>query len=198
MRSIRLSTALVVAAFATILTAGGALAGVPTPPEQQSGSVGPYLIRDGSQSTAASCDYPDSGALKLKAIIVKAPEVRWADTDSGNDNEHGRIGHRIIVQRSTDGGTTWTKVKASTRQVAGATESTAANLTKRTVSVSVSGQSTLLRVYQQDPVDPPQRHDPRHAQALVCLQPLDQRPAPGHDRAGSLRQRAGQLIRVIR
>lgn len=149
MRSVRLSTALVIAAFATILTAGGALAGVPTPPEAQTGSVGPYLIRDSFGSTAASCDYPDTGGLVLKAIIVKAPEVRWADTDSNNDNEHGKIAHRIVIQRSNDNGVTWTKLKSSTRQVAAATESAAANLTKRTVSISVNGNKPLLRVYSK-------------------------------------------------
>ena len=54
-----------------------------------------------------------------------------------------------MVQRSTDGGSTWSKLKASTSQTAGATESTAANLTKRTVLLSLSGNQPLLRVYSK-------------------------------------------------
>lgn len=146
MRSFRLPTALATAAFALALSAGSALAGAPTPPEQQTGSVGSYLIRDSAASTGARCSYTDSGPLKLQRIQVVAPEVRWPDTNSSIDNQHGTVGHRIIVQKSTDGGTTWTKVKASTLQKRTAYENSAANLTSRSVAISVSGASTQLRV----------------------------------------------------
>jgi hypothetical protein len=146
MRSFRLPTAFAFAAFAVVLSAGGALAGAPTPPEQQTGSVGPYLIRDSSASTAARCFYANSGPLRLQKIQVVAPEVRWPDTNSDNDFQKGTVGHRIIVQKSTDGGATWTKYKASALQKATAYENKAAALTKRTVLVTATGSTKEFRV----------------------------------------------------
>jgi hypothetical protein len=145
MRSLRLSTALAGAMFALVLSAGGALAGVPAPPEQQTGSVGPFIIRDSFLSTAARCVYSDNSALKLQQIVVAAPKVRWPDTNSSNDVQKGTVGHRIIVQRSTDGGATWTKYKASALQKATAYENTPATLSKRSVTVSSEGK-VMLRV----------------------------------------------------
>lgn len=146
MRSLRLSTAIAGAAFAIALSAGGALAGVPTPPEQQTGSVGPYYLRDGSQSTGARCIFSNSGPIRLKRIQVVAPEVRWPDTNSDNDHQKGTVGHRIIVQKSTDGGATWTKYKASALQKKIATETQAAPLTKRTVDITATGSNKQFRV----------------------------------------------------
>ena len=146
MRSLRLSTAIAGAAFALILSAGGTFAASPTPPEQQTGSVGPYLIRDSSASTAARCRFADSGPLRLRKIEVVAPEVRWPDTNSDNDNQHGTVGHRIIVQKSTDGGTTWTKYKASGLQKKTANENKVAALTKRTVDITATGSNKQFRV----------------------------------------------------
>jgi hypothetical protein len=149
MRSFRLPTALAFAAFAVALSAGGALAGAPTPPEQQTGSVGSYVIRDSAASTAARCVYPNTGGLKLKRIVVAAPKVRWPDTNSDLDKQAGTVGHRIVVQKSVDGGTTWTKYRASTLQKATAFEDQDAKLTARRVDIAVSGNNTLLRVFSK-------------------------------------------------
>lgn len=146
MRSLRLSTAIAGAAFAIVLSAGGALAGAPTPPEQQTGSVGGYYIRDASASTGARCIFANSGPIRLKKIQVIAPEVRWPDTNSDNDNQKGTVGHRIIVQKSTDGGLTWTKYKASSMQKATAYETKAAALTKRSVDITATGSTKQFRV----------------------------------------------------
>lgn len=146
MRSFRLPTALATAAFALALSAGSAVAFGPTPPEQQTGSVGPYLIRDSSLSTGARCSYTDSGLLRLERIAVVPPEVRWPDTNSDNDNQHGTVGHRIIVQRSNDNGATWTKYKASALQKKTAYEGSAANLTTRSVAISIANPAAGLRV----------------------------------------------------
>jgi len=146
MRPIRLSTALVVAALASILTAGSALAGVPMPPEKQTGSVGEYTIRDTALDTAATCHYSDTAIPKLDRIAVVAPSVYWPDPDSGNDNEHGKVKFWIVVQKSTDGGSTWSRVAASTRSTGVAYEDTKAPLTLRTVPVAVGGSQPILRV----------------------------------------------------
>jgi hypothetical protein len=146
MRSIRLSTAIAGAAFAIVLSAGGTLAASPTPPEQQTGSIEPPVIRDSSASTGARCIFANTGPLRLQKIEVVAPEVQWPDDNSDNDNQHGTVGHRIIVQKSTDGGTTWTKYKASSLQKKTAYEHTAAPLTKRTVLITATGSNKMFRV----------------------------------------------------
>jgi hypothetical protein len=146
MRTFRLSTALVVAAFASVLSVGSVMAGVPMPPEKQTGSVGDYTIRDSAVDTAATCHYNNNLTPKVDRIAVVAPRVFWPDQNSSNDTEHGKVRFWIVVQKSTDGGTTWSKVASSTPSTGYAYEMTKAPLTRRTVSFSVAGSQTLLRV----------------------------------------------------
>ena len=146
MRSPRLPVAVLGAAVASLLTVGSSLAGVPLPPEKQIGSIGPVLIRDSFQTTAATCDYADSGVIKLQRIVVKAPDVRWPDTSSENDNQHGTVRHRILVEKSTDGGASWTAYRSSVAQSMVAYENAPATLTKRIVSVDLASSEIRLRV----------------------------------------------------
>jgi hypothetical protein len=146
MRHLRRPFALLLAAAALALPAPSAFAGEPIPPEKQTGSVGPTLIVDGPAMTAATCRYSDTLPLKLRSVIVKPPKVYWPDTNSDVDNQHGKVRHRVIVQRSTDGGSTWSLYRASAVQSAIAGEKVAAPLTKRTVSISLASKTTVFRV----------------------------------------------------
>ena len=149
MRSPRRLAAMLTAVAAVVLSAQASLAVPPVPigipPESQTGAVGPYVIADFPLDTALTCSYTTLGA-KLVKVVVKPPEVRWPDTNGDNPNQKGRIRHVVIVQRSTDGGTTWKKLGTSTVQTAVATETTPAPLTKRTVAVNVNGLTTKVRV----------------------------------------------------
>jgi hypothetical protein len=146
-RTFRRSASLLVSAAALLLSAQAALAAGPTmPAEQTTGSVGPYAILDGSSLTAAICRFTDAEPLKLQRIVVKPPKVQWPDTNADNDLQHGRVRHRIVVQRSIDEGQTWTFYRASTPQTAVAFESTAAPLTKRSVAISIGNKDAQLRV----------------------------------------------------
>jgi len=149
MRSFRLATMVAGAAIATILSAGSVLAGVPTPPEQQNGSVGEYLIRDSSGTTAAACRYADSGPLKLRSIMVKGPEARWPDTNADNDHQHGMVRHRIVVQRSINEGASGKRVASSTPQTKVAYENESADFTKRTVRIDIAKANAIVRVYSK-------------------------------------------------
>ncbi|MFN8623603.1 MAG: hypothetical protein U0869_22925 [Chloroflexota bacterium] len=146
MRRFPRPAALLVAVAALILSSQAALAGPSMPPEQQTGSVGPYSISDGPALTGAICRYSDTLPLKLRAVVVKPPQVRWPDTSSGNASEHGKIRHTVIVQRSTDGGGSWRFFARSAAQTAGATETTPAALTKRTVAISAPGKHAIFRI----------------------------------------------------
>src|SRR3954468_6820114 len=90
-----LSVALAVAGAAVFATSGLTLA------DSESGQHGHYAFKDDASTGGATCVYSTAG--KLTEIVVKPPSLWWPDTDSGNNNEHGRVGWQLAVQISMPG-----------------------------------------------------------------------------------------------
>lgn len=101
----------------------------------QTGSVGTYFWTDTMAMPAVLCTYEGAaGSMYFNGVRVKAPTAYWPDQNSDNDHEHGKIGMRTRIEHYN--GSTWDVVKAGPEVKMWASESTAAALTKQTVSWS--------------------------------------------------------------
>lgn len=139
---------LVGAAFATLLSSASVLAGgpLPTPPDQQTGSIGGVVFRDSKFDTGVACRFGDQAVPKLQRIVVHAPSITWPDTDADNDTQHGKVGYRVTVQQSLDEGMTWS-VFGRTPMVKGvADENQPAALATSVFKVKANGQRIFRAV----------------------------------------------------
>jgi hypothetical protein len=92
----------VVALTMVMVLGGPVVAGSSVPSEKQTGAVGHYLVIDGLDTPGAKCWYAAGDPPKLTRFRVKAPSLWWPDRDSGDNNEHGRVGWQIRIQSAPD------------------------------------------------------------------------------------------------
>jgi hypothetical protein len=89
----------------SLMLVGSVPAAAYTPPFQQTtGQIGPYDFRDMETHPAVDCDYRElsNGVRRIKHFKVRAPRVWWPDTNSDNDHQHGVVGWRFRIQKTTD------------------------------------------------------------------------------------------------
>jgi hypothetical protein len=87
--------------------------------DTQVGVVGDHPFTDDSTHRGATCKYTqdskDPNLFWISSITAVAPKVWWPDRNSSITNEHGIVGWRIAVQKSSNG-STWTNVAQSSYQ----------------------------------------------------------------------------------
>lgn len=146
-RTRRLLPAIVIALFASMLMAGGALAGVQVPDEQTTGKVGPYVIPDEELDTLVTCHYGLQAVdAKMTGLTIDAPEVRWPDTKPAVPGQKGKVGWRVLVQQLSGDANSWTTVAQRPMQKRTATETTAAPFTPFQIERAATSPYTALRV----------------------------------------------------
>lgn len=98
MRSLTLRRPWLALSTAAVLLLGSA---VPAAADTTTGQVGHYRIDDLEGDEIVNCRYNDaSGTPKLDKFVAKPPKVWWPDTDSGNDNQSGTVGWRLVIQKT--------------------------------------------------------------------------------------------------
>lgn len=152
MRSLSPRRSLLVMGAVLALTIAGAL---PAAAGTSTGYVGHFDIGDVEGAEIVNCRYDDaSGTPKLDKFVAKPPKVWWRNTDSGNDNEQGKVGWRIVIQKtgnpetgpwSTTYRSTWVKKTAREDQPFH-DAADAAQLTARGILWDRSGNNTVFRV----------------------------------------------------
>lgn len=146
-RTIRLLPALSIALVSVAMACGSALAGVPVPPEQKTGKVGPYVIADADMTTLATCTYATVGDdAPLQKVTIDPPVVRWPNTKPAVPGQKGTVGWRVIIQAADPGWATWTTVAQRPMQKRIATETKPAAFTARTIALPAAEPYTGIRV----------------------------------------------------
>ena len=152
MRSLSIRRSFLTLGAVLALTIAGA---VPAAADTTTGQVGHYFIDDNETNEIVNCRYNEvAGTPKLDKFVAKPPKVWWPDTDSGNDNQQGKVGWRILIQKTAnpDTGpwsTTYTSswVKKTAREDQPFQDAAdAAPFTARGILWNRSGANTVFRV----------------------------------------------------
>jgi hypothetical protein len=152
MRSLSFRRSFLTLGAVLALTVAGAL---PAAAATTTGQVGHFAIGDVEGAEIVNCRYNDaSGTPKLDKFVAKPPKVWWPDTDSGNDNQQGKVGWRIVIQKtgnpdtgpwSTTYRSTWVKKTAREDQPF-QDAADAAPFTARGILWNRTGNNTVFRV----------------------------------------------------
>ena len=152
MRSLSLRRPFLAMGAVLALTIAGA---VPAAAGTVTGQVGHYVISDVEGNEIVNCRYNDaSGTPKLDRIVARPPKVWWPDTNSSKDDQKGKVGWRIVIQKTGNPDTgPWTTTYTSTWVKKTAREdqpfqdpADAAPFTARGIPWSRSGNNTVFRV----------------------------------------------------
>lgn len=78
------------------------VANAAVPPEQQTGAIGGYYIKDSGSTVGVTCWYQETSPNhhKLDHFTFKAPTATWPDQDAGNPNEHGKVAFSVWIQQA--------------------------------------------------------------------------------------------------
>jgi hypothetical protein len=146
-RTFRLLPALSLALLSMAILSGSTLAGIPVPPEQKTGKVGPYVIADADMETLATCRYAMvADDAPLQQVTIDPPVVRWPNTKPSVPGQKGTVGWRVIIQAADPGWASWTTVAQRPMQKRTATEAKPAAFTARTIAVPATEPHTGIRV----------------------------------------------------